>query len=77
MAERGLGDWWGPPAFFFLKIGGWDAKYEIWGIFKFLYRKLEVLHFLGNTKRKQKTIVTIMIVTKEVKNFLGPPICVQ
>ena len=25
----------------------------------------------------KKTIVIIMILTKEVENFLGPPICVQ
>ena len=27
--------------------------------------------------KKRKTIVIIMILTKEVENFLGPPICVQ
>ena len=26
---------------------------------------------------KKKTIVIIMILTKEVENFLGPPICAQ
>ena len=43
-------------------------------LYRFLYRKLGVLYLLGI---KKKTIVIIMILTKEVEKFLGPPICVQ
>ena len=44
------------------------------GGLKFLYRKLGVLYLVGITKNP---IVIIMMMTKEVENFLSPPICVQ
>ena len=72
MAGRGLGNQWGPPVFF-LKIGGWDAKHEIWGPPNFYTENWGLVSF----RYHKKTIVIIMILTKEVENFLGSPICVQ
>ena len=66
MAGRGLGNRWGPPGFF-KKIGGWDAKYEIWGSPNFCAENLGSCIFWVSQK---KTIVIIMILTKEVENFL-------
>ena len=73
MAGRGLGDRWGPPAFF-KKVGGWDAKYEIWGSPNFCTENWASCIFRVSQK---KTIVITMTVKKEVKNFLSPPICVH
>ena len=58
---------------FFLKIGVGMLN-MIFGGLQIFEQKIGGLAFLGY--HKKKTIVIIMILTKEVKNFLGPPICV-
>ena len=45
------------------------------GVLQIFVQKIGILYLLGITKKK--TIVIIMILTNEVENFLGPPICVQ
>ena len=74
MAGRGLGNRWGASSCFFFKLGGWDAKYGIWGSPNFCTENWGSCICWGITK---KTIVIMMILTKEVENFLNPPICVQ
>ena len=72
MAGRGLGNRWGPP--FSKKLGVGMLNMRSGGLQIFVQKIGGVVSF-GYHRRK--TIVIIMILTKEVENFLGPAICVQ
>ena len=78
MAGRGLGDRWELPDFSKkLGVGMLNMRF---GDFHIFVQKIGSLVFLGyhtHTHTHTQTIVNIMIVTKEAKNFLGPPICVH
>ena len=62
----------GASSFFSKKLGVGMRNMRSGGLQIFV-QKIGGLYLLGI----KKTIVTVMILTKEVENFLGPPVCVQ
>ena len=73
MARRGLGNRWGPPVFSkTLGVGMLNIRFG--GSPNFCTENWVSCTFWVSQK---KTIVIIIILTKEMENFLGPSICVQ